>query len=62
MDFGDILSQWDDLCLEERRQQKNLKAASQAPRRRLPNAPEVVPDSTETEVRDKGSAKYNLYQ
>lgn len=58
MDFGDILSQWDDLCLEERRQQKNLKAASQAPRRRLPNAPEVVPDSTETEVRNKGSAKY----
>lgn len=51
MDFGDILSQWDDLCAQEEkaRQQGNNK-----PRPRLPNAPRL--DQQEEAGSDKAGS------
>lgn len=38
MDFGDILSQWDDLCAQE---EKARQHGNNKPRPRLPNAPSL---------------------
>lgn len=38
MDFGDILSQWDDLCAQE---EKARQHGNNKPRPRLPNAPRL---------------------
>lgn len=39
MDFGDILNQWDALCDQEEKKQKEEQQGSNKPRPRLPNAP-----------------------
>lgn len=43
MDFGDILSQWDDLCAKE---EKARQHGNNTPRPRLPNAPRLEQEAT----------------